>query len=228
MKFSQKRRIYLNAFRALPEVARKRGLTPQQYALQVIKEKRPQIEQYVKNGGNKPSKDDFILSTQATLTHENNVAREMRLENTDYNTAEENVFLIDQMREAQNFNDDYEDFAPALLAVVGAVGGKGIEAINAKRTHQGKKPILSGKFWDSFRNKTKGVSVGTEGDRLIIGIDGKPTTAAEPNTAAGAAIEAMQRQLETEAKKDYLRRNLPVIIILAALAIAAFLYFKKK
>lgn len=207
---------YIKVTKMLPEIVRQKGSG---FLIKIIEEKKPEIQKYVFDGGNKPSNNLFELATQAALTHENEIAKEMQQSNTDYDTAESLIFS------KQSF-DGVENFAPALLAVVGAIGKTGITAINESRIKQGKKPILSGPFWQQFKKKTAGVEIGTDGDRLLIGIDGKPPSPA--TTAAGRALEAMQAEIESQAKKDYLRKTLPIFLVVVAAIVLFVIYIRKK
>jgi len=226
MRYAPRRNQYKKYFNAISEVAAKKNLPPSTVALEVVKEKQPEIRQYVKNAGLRPDDNPVNLSIQAAMVHENKVLDKLNRGFQDYTAAENAVFAED---EVNSFMDDYQDFAPALLAMVGAVAGKGIEGINAKREQAGKKPILSGKFWQNLKNKAASVEARpiNEND-LQVNIRGRDRIGANPNTELGAGILAARVELENQAKKDYLRRNLPLFIIAAVVIIAGIIYFTKK
>lgn len=214
---------YFNSFTGLTRLSRKTGIKPRTLGVMIVEEKKPEIQRYVKRYGRTPSNNPVELSIQATLTHENNVAKVMRTQNLPYEQAQKVVFMEES---ALNFTGA-ENFAPMLLGLVANVGKAGIEGINKKRIQNGKKPILSGKFWQKLKDKTAGVSLSSEGDDLNVNIAGSKRTGEQ--TEIGAGLSGAQAELERQAKKDYLRKNLPIIILaLVGIGIAIFFIVKKK
>jgi hypothetical protein len=214
---------YYQSFTGLRRLSKKTGIKPAQIGVMIVEEKRPEIERYIRKFGRIPAKNPVELSIQATLTHENNVAKIMRTKGLSYNDAQREVF---EMESALNFTGA-ENFAPALLGVVASVGRAGIEGINKKRIQNGKKPILSGKFWQSLKAKTSGVDLTTDGDNLNISIAGRKRTGEQ--TELGAGLSGAQAEIERQAKRDYLKKNLPIIILaLVGVGIAVFFLVKKK
>lgn len=214
---------YYNSFNGLTRLSRKTGIKPRTIGLMIVEEKRPEIERYIRKYGRIPAKNPVDLSIQATLTHENNVAKVMRTKGLSYLDAQKVVFAEES---ALNFTGA-ENFAPALLGLVASVGKAGIEGINKKRVQNGKKPILSGKFWQNLKDKTKGVDLTTDGDNLNISIAGRKSTGEQ--TEIGAGLSGAQAEIERQAKRDYLKRNLPIIILaLVGIGIAVFFIVKKK
>ena len=214
---------YYNSFNGLTRLSKKTGIKPATLGVMIVEEKRPEIERYVRRHGLIPAKNPVDLSVQATLTHENKVAGIMRKQGLPYREAQKVVFMEES---ALNFTGA-ENFAPALLSLVASVGKKGIESANAKRVQNGKKPLLSGKFWTWLKEKTKAVSLSSEGDNLNIGIAGRKGTGEQ--TELGAGLMGAQAELERQAKKDYLKRNLPIFILIAvALGIGIYFIVKKK
>ena len=216
-------KIYYNSFNGLERLSKKTGIKPSTLGVMIVEEKRPEIERYVRKFGRIPAKNPVELSMQATLTHENNVAKMMRVKGLPYMEAQREVFAQES---ALNF-DGSENFAPALLSLVASVGKKGIESANAKRIQNGKKPLMSGKFWQWLKSKTAGVSLNSEGDNLNIGIAGRTRSGEQTELSAG--LMGAQAELERQAKKDYLKRNLPFIILgVVALGVGIYFLAKKK
>lgn len=214
---------YYNSFTGLERLSKKTGIKPATLGVMIVEEKRPEIERYVRRHGLIPAKNPVDLSVQATLTHENKVAGIMRKQGLPYREAQKVVFMEES---ALNFTGA-ENFAPALLSLVASVGKKGIDATNKKRAQSGKKPFLSGKFWTWIKEKTKNISLSNDGDDLNIGIKGTKGTGEQ--TELGAGISGAQAELERQAKKDYLKRNLPIFIIIAvALGVGIYFLAKKK
>ena len=214
---------YYNSFTGLQRLSNKTGIKPSTLGVMIVEEKRPEIERYVRKFGRIPAKNPVDLSIQATLTHENNVAKVMREKGLPYMDAQRVVFAQES---ALNFTGA-ENFAPALLGLVASVGKAGIEGINKKRIQNGKKPILSGKFWTNLKEKTKGISLNSEGDDLNVNIKGRKGTGEQ--TEIGAGLSGAQAELERQAKKDYLKKNLPIIILaLVGIGIGIYFLVKKK
>jgi hypothetical protein len=228
MRFINIRKKYQNSQRAIADVAKKKGIPVEAVALQAVKEKLPAVRKYVTAAGLIADENPVNLSIQAAIAHENKIKHKMESQGiTDYFVAENAVFND----EADNFDgdDEVENFAPALLAVVGTVAGKGIEGINQKREQRGKQPILSGKFWQNLKSKFGNVRAQVGEDEVRLRLQANPNVRQTgEQTELGAGIIAARGELERQAKKDYLRRNLPVVLIVSALVIVAVIYFAKK
>lgn len=214
---------YYQSFTGLERLSKKTGIKPATLGVMIVEEKRPEIERYIRKFGRIPAKNPVDLSIQATLTHENNVAKVMKAKGLPYMDAQRVVFVQES---ALNFTGA-ENFAPALLSLVASVGKKGIESANVKRVQSGKKPLLSGKFWQWIKSKTSGVSLSSDGDDLNVNIKGRKETGEQ--TELGAGLSGAQAELERQAKKDYLKRNLPIIILaLVGVGIGIYFLVKKK
>ena len=198
-------------------LSKKTGLTPDAIKLTIIEEKRPEIEKYVKNAGQTPSANPVTLATQVTLIRENKIKEKMKLTGKPYDEA--NIILNDE-EERQSYTGGEENFVGALLSVITSVGAKGVEGINAKRKETGKKPILSGAFWQSLKNK---VTVTDENITLNTG-GGKPMK----DTELTRGLTAAQDELERQGKKSWLKKNLVLIILGVLILAAAIWYFTKK
>jgi len=210
---------------ALKDLSEKNGVSPETLGQVIIKQNQPKIEQYVRQYGAEPdTRNPVALAVQATLIHEKRIEGKMREKGIDdYGQAEDLVFAEDQ-ESFSGGDENYQEFAPALLAVVAGVGKAGIEAINKNREKKGKKPILSGKFWQGLKDKTSGIDIDSDGDRLTIGVDGKPRKASDSDLSA--AWDGARAELERQAKKDWIKQNLPKIAI-AIVAIIAIVFFIK-
>lgn len=212
------------SFGALARLSNRTGIKPLTLGQMIIEEKRPEIEQYVKRYGLIPETNPVKLAVQTTLIHQNRLAKKIKETGLPINLAEIEVFKDDDLQEFSGA----ENFAPALLAVAQSVGGAGIQAINKKREASGKKPILSGKFWQNLKGQLKGVTLAqTEGGGLNIDIAGKPQGA--PTSELGAGLSAMQNQLEKEGQKSFFLKNKYWIIAgIIILIVGAYFLLKKK
>lgn len=227
MKHLHRKNKYQSGFKELQDMSIKAGLPADIIALRIMKQRRPEIAAYVAKNGQMPKDSLPELALQAAMVHESKVAAKMNEGIPSYDIAENAVFAEEQQEyDSAAFDDSYQDFAPALLAVVGTVAKAGINAVNAKREEKGKKPILSGKFWQFLKSKTENVDVSTDGDKLVIGIDGKPRKATDSELAAGLA--GSMEEIERQKKKEFLKRNLPFIIAGVVLLIVVVYFIAKK
>lgn len=217
-------RKYLVSFRALGRLSARTGIKPLTLGQMIIEEKRPEFIKYVKNAGMIPETNPIKLAVQTTLIHQNKIAKKIKETGLPFDEAEKQVFHDDDV----NSYTGVENFAPALLSVASSVGGAGIKAINDKRAKTGKKPILSGKFWTSLKEKLSGVTLNqTEGGGLNIDVAGRSTGA--PTSELGAGLSAMQTQLEKEGQKSFFLKNKYLIIAgVVVLVIGAYFLIKKK
>jgi hypothetical protein len=203
--------------RGVKKLSMKTGLSPDAIKLTIIEEKRPEIEKYVKNAGQVPSKNPVMLATQVTLIREKKIADKMKISGKGY---DDSSAILSAEEERQSYTGGEENFAGALLSVITSVGSKGIEGINAKRKETGKKPILSGAFWQSLKSK---VSVDDEGVTVRTG-EGRPMK----DTELTRGLTAAQDELERQGKKSWLKKNLVLIILGVVILAAAIWYFTKK
>lgn len=212
------------SFEALTRLSNRTGIKPLTIGQMIIEEKRPEIEKYVRRFGMIPETNPVKLAVQTTLIHQNRLAKKIKETGLTLPQAEAKVFEDDDLQEFSGA----ENFAPSLLAVAQSVGGAGIEAINKKREASGKKPILSGKFWQNLREKTKGVTLAqTEGGGLRVDVAGREQGA--PTSELGAGLNAMQSQLEREGSKSFFLKNKYWIIAgIIILIVGAYFLLKKK
>jgi hypothetical protein len=212
------------SFGALARLSNRTGIKPLTIGQMIIEEKRPELEKYVKSYGITPDANPVKLAVQTTLIHQNRIAKKIKETGLPLEQAEAKVFEDDDLQEFSGA----ENFAPALLAVAQSVGGAGISAINKKREANGKKPILSGKFWTGLKDKLKGVTLAqTETGGLNIGIEGKQQGA--PTSELGAGLSAMQDQLIKEGQKSWIMKNKYWLIAgIIILIVGAYFIIKKK
>lgn len=226
MKFIQRKRKIAAGYKTLGSLSQIHNLPADVIGQKIINQRRPEIESYVTAAGLVPAENPAALATQAYLIHNDRIENAMQRYGIIDVEAGEN-FVLEQ--DAQSFDDNeqtpFNSFAPALLAVVGAVGKKGVEAINDKRIKNGKKPILSGKFWDFLKNKTE---LSQDGSNLDIKIKGNPNAGEPSQSELAAGFRAAQAELEAQAKADYLKKNLPLFIIIGIAVIAAIYFIVKK
>lgn len=210
---------YRNGAKALHFVSQQKGKRPEDMALEIVEEKAPQIIKYIKFNGYTPAKTAEGIATQAALIHEEKIKSYIR-DGYPYEEAEE-IALSET--ESEGYDGDYNDFAPALIAVIGNAGKAGIEAINKKREKEGQKPILSGAFWQQFKKKTQGVDVGSDNDDLLLRIKGNESPY-DPNNP----FSAIAKQIEEDKKREYLQKNLPLIILVTLVLIGLAYYIGRK
>ena len=129
-------------------------------------------------------------------------------------------------QEFLSYTGNVDDFDPSLLAVVASVADKGVQALNAKRVQQGKKPILSGPFWQSLKTKTKNVGLSAEGSDLNIKIRGGETPT---DSQLAAGLGGAADEIERIKKREFIKKN-AVWFALAGVAIIVLIYLaiKKK
>lgn len=222
-----RKKQYYDSFDEIQSYASQSKLPADIIALRVVKKNMPRIKKYVSEAGQIPSENIPELALQATLIHESKVASKMKNGIPSYEAAENEVFRDEQQKfDSSAFDDSYQDFNPAILGAVATVAKAGVTAINKKREEKGKKPILSGKFWNFLKSKTENIEVSTEGDRLVIGVDGKPRKATDSEIAAG--LNASIEEIEKQKKKEWMKKNLPIIIVFAVIIIVGVYFLARR
>lgn len=219
---------YLSGYKGLKNLSLKTKLEPLQVSEMILSEKRPQLIQFVKASGMKPADNIRELAGQVTIAHFNRVNKLAKTKNISPMQAEKEIFALSEYRSYTGHGDDVDNFAPMLLAPALAVGKGFVEGMNQKRIAQGKKPILSGPFWQSIKDATKGISLTPQGESgLSIGIEGRPT--GEPTTGVGMGIDRATDELIRQGRKQWIRKNI-VWIILAVVVVGVGIYMitKKK
>lgn len=224
MKYIQRKKKINNGYLQLQNLSNVSNLPVDVVAQKIVDQRRPEIDSYVSAAGLTPEENPAALATQAYLIHNDRIADAMQRFGIYDVEAGEN-FVLEQDAQSFDGNDHnaFNSFAPALLAVIAPVAKKGIEAINDKRIKNGKKPILSGKFWDFLKNKTE---LSADGSSLDVKLKGEPGEPSQSELAAG--LRAAQAELEAQAKKDYLKKNLPLFIVIGVAVIAAIYFIVKK
>ena len=217
------RNKYNRGFIGLRNLSRKTGLKPELVGEMIIKEKRGEIARFVKEAGMTPDTDSTGLAIQATIAHQKRVEQKAKQENLSLSEAENKVL---DRQEFLSYTGNVEDFDPSLLAVVASVADKGVQALNAKRVQQGKKPILSGPFWQSLKTKTKNVGLSAEGSDLNIKIRGGETPT---DSQLAAGLGGAADEIERIKKREFIKKN-AVWFALAGVAIIVLIYLaiKKK
>jgi hypothetical protein len=219
---------YLSGYKGLKNLSLKTRLQPLQVSEMILLEKRPELIKFVRANGMKPADNIRELAGQVTLAHANRVNKLAKVKNIDPIQAEREIFALSEYRSFTGGGNEADNFAPVLLAPALAVGKGFIEGVNQKRTAQGKKPILSGPFWQSIKDATKGISLTPQGESgLSIGIEGRPM--GEPTSGVGMGISRATDELISQGKKQWFRKNI-VFIILAVVVVGVGIYFiaKKK
>lgn len=211
----------------IDRIALSNGLSPEAISLSIVKKNRPAIERYIiKNGGN-PHENPAILAAQACLIHENKIYHKQRMGTPDYFTAEDAV-LAEEAVAAEFDGGEADDFSPAILGTVFKAGKKAIAKINEKRKAKGKKPILSGQRFKNLTEKIKKhveIDTGENGATIKLkNINTAPPPSINEQSDLAIIKDAVIDQATEDAKADWMKKNLPIII---AAGIVAYLIFKK-
>jgi len=189
---------FQRSFKGLANLSSKTGIKPETIGQMIIEEKRKDFEKYVRQGGMVPETNPVKLAIQTTLIHNNKIAKKIKDTGKPFEEAESLVFSEEERNEYTG--GDSENFSSSLLSTAYSVAQKGIATINDKRTQQGKKPILSGKFWQSLKKYT---------NEII------------PTEPAPAPVE--------EPKQSFLKKNKYFVMIgLLIVVIIGIWYFTKK
>lgn len=218
---------YYEGFSLMNKKAKASGVTTSDVALQIIANNVKSIQDYVRRGGNIPENDLIKLSVQAALTHENSIAKKMRLENLSYESAEKKV--LSEENRKQYFSGEAEEFLGLTLAAITDLAKKGIAKINEVRNKKGKKPLLSGKFWQKL--KSKGQKAGLElqqTDEGKISLSANLPSNTGKQTEVGAGLEAIGTELESQKKKEFFKKNMIWIILGAVVLIGGVIYLARK
>lgn len=218
---------YKSGFKGLKALSMKTKLSPIQVSEMILLEKRPELEKFVSLSGMRPASNIKELAGQVTIAHANRVNKLARTKNIDPIQAEREIFALSEYRSYTGGGNEVDNFAPMLLAPALAVGKGFVEGVNEKRKAQGKKPILSGPFWQSIKDATKGISLTPQGEAgLSIGIEGRPM--GEPTSGVGMGISRATDELINQGKKQWFRKNLVWIILAVAVVGFGIYYISKK
>lgn len=186
------------SFRGLGRLSEKTGIKPETIGQMIIEEKRKDFEKYVRQGGLVPETNPVKLAIQTTLIHNNKIAKKIKDTGKPFEDAENLVFSEEERNEYTGGDSEY--FDSSLLSTAYSVAQKGIATINEKRVQSGKKPILSGKFWQSLKART---------NEII------------PTEPATAPVE--------EPKQSFLKKNKYFVMVgLFIVVIIGIWYFTKK
>lgn len=220
---------YYEGFSLIGKKAKAAGVTSSDVAAQIIANNVKSIQDYVRRGGNIPETNLVKLAVQAQLTHENSIAKKMRLENLTYEAAEKRV-LAEENRK-QYYNGDSEEFLGLTLAAITATAKKAIQKINEVRAQNGKKPLLSGKFWQNLKKKGADADLQiqqTDSGRIVLSGKLPSTTSTGASSELGAGLEAAGAEIESQKKKEFLKKNLIWIILGGVVLIGGIIYLARK
>jgi len=218
---------YYEGFSLLNKKSKAAGVTTSDVALQIIENNVKSIQEYVRRGGNIPETDLIKLSVQAALTHENAIAKKMRLENISYEAAEKKV--LSEENRKQYFSGEAEEFLGLTLAAITATAKKAIEKINDVRAQNGKKPLLSGKFWQKLKKKAQDSDLQIQQtDEGKISLSAKLPSTSGKQTELGAGLEAAGTEIESQKKKEFFKKNMIWIILGAVVLIGGVIYLARK
>lgn len=227
MKYLAKKAAIKRALNTHEILAKKNNTTPENVALEIVKNRREVIENYVRKFGMEPSKHAAELAVQAILLSEGQIHNLAQENNIDYESAE-NTLMENEIESEQYGYDNW--IGGSLLGSITRAGKKGIETINKKKIANGKKPILQGKAWTKLKQKVDGkinVKIDDEGYRITGTLPPpSPDTKANDRTDAGAAIAGIQSSLTKDAIKDWVKNN--TLIIALVIFAGIYLYQNKK
>ena len=225
MQHINKKRRYIKAMQDIDSIAVGKGIPPSSLALRIVKENRPHIEAYVRRHGGNPHPNPAVLAAQACIVHENKIAYKQKMGVPDYQTAEDAVLAEDQISEDMGESDS---FAPALLGTIFKAGKTAIAKINQKRVAKGKKPILSGPKFQNLVNKVKEhvqIDTGENGATIkLSNLNTAPPIPLDQQSDLNIIKDALIDQATTDAKTDWIKKNLPIIAIAA---VVLFVVLKK-
>lgn len=208
MKYLKSKNATARAFRTHEKIAQLNGITPENVALKIVHNRRKDIAAYIKNNGVNPAVNAQALALQAKLIHERKVADIQTKGIPDYESAE-NALLQNQIEQEESGFDNF--IGGSLLGSIFRAGDSALEKVNKKRIEKGKKPILSGKLIEKIR---KNVTLTADEQRLVIAAklpDNKPQPKSQSEIKA--AIDGIKESLEKDAKTDFLKDNILVVII---------------
>ena len=214
------------ALKTIDKIAEDINVPSSHVALQIVKNKRQQIEDYIASHGVMPALNPASLAVQATLLHEGKIHAKMSSGISNYMEAENSVIQdgIDFYR--NNLTSNFMD--GSLLGGVLSAGKAGIDKINEKRSANGKKEILSGKFWQMLKTKV-GDKVDVQRDAGGYHVTVKaPQVKGEIGADIEAGLQAARNSIISSEKKAWLKKNKYYIAMTAALLIFVILYLRKK
>lgn len=175
-----------NAAKTIQALAQRDGVTVEDVAMQVVKNRQGEIEKYVVSKGEQPLQNVAELATQAYALRQNdvqNVAQAM-----DMNEDDALEYIEASEEEAEEYNHPESDqFIGDIFAALKPVAAKGLEKIAAKRAVKGKKPGILGKLSNVLNGGA--------------GVEKEPTILSE----------AVQAVTDVK-KKEEIKKMLPVII----------------
>lgn len=224
MLYMKKRRGLQEGLARIHRHSKKHGLNPFAMAKGIVEKERPGIKKWVKRHGFLPHENPMALAAQATLIHEGMVADKMRGGIPSYDGAENAVFYDEQLAENEQ---GYDDFDPSVLGAIFKAGDAAIEAVNAKRIKKGLKPILSGKAYTNFKKKVTD-NIHIDGQNITYTLPVGKETNPDDASDLRVAMEAAKGSLISTAQKDWMKKNLPIIIVVLVAVVAIVLIKRKK
>ena len=229
MEYIKERAKMNAAFRTIDKLASDNNIKKESAALLVVKNRATEIEDYVAAHGVVPAKNPASLAVQATLIHEGKIEDKTAAGVPNYFEAENSV-MQDEIDFFKNgMSDNF--LGGSLLGSILSAGKAGIEAINKKKIAQGKKPILSGKFWQNLKVKVGDKVTATRDDdgyNVSIAAPRPAPTPESEKSAIQAGIDAAMASIERQKKQEFLQKNMPYIIGgVIALIVLIFVLRKK-
>lgn len=226
MRYIQEYANFNAALSTIDKISADNNLQPEAVALKVVENNREKIEDYIAQNNIVPAKNPASLAVQATLIHEGKVYDKIDNGVKDYFQAGRAV-----MQDEIDFfeNGIYSDFiGGSLLGSILSAGKAGIDKINTQRTAKGKKPILSGKFYQNLKTKVGDkVQVIRDDNGYKIEVDAKrpQATPDAQKSALDLFITGAVDDVERQKKREVLRKSLPYVIggVLATILIIVLL-----
>ncbi len=234
MDYIQKRQKLRGAINALQNIAAKENITVDTAALEVVKNRRREVEDYVAAHDVIPATNPATLAMQATMLHTAKVEDKINEGVSNYIEAENAVFQDEA--DFLRYGETPDNFlGGSLLGSVLAAGKAGIQKLNEKRIAKGKKPVLSGKFWQGLKTSVGdkiAVNRDAEGYNIQIAaprpVGGQMTDAQQVLYAAGKGFAVSEAERRAILAKEWFQKNSLYIIGAIVLIIGIYFIAKKK
>ena len=224
MLYLRKRQGLQQGLSHIDRLARKHKKNPFTLARDIVEHQKKGIHQWVKRHGHIPKENPMALAAQTTVIHENKINEKMRSGIPSYDGAENAVFYDEQLSEDRG---NYEDFDPSVLGAIFKAGDAAIMAVNSHRAKNGRKPILSGKAYTNFKKKITD-NIHIDGQNITYTLPTGTEQTEEEQSDLKIALGAAKHSLVSTAQKDWLKKNLPIILFVVAAVVVIVIIKRKK
>jgi hypothetical protein len=195
-----KRRVDLD--RKVKSIAEQTGQPIEEIALELVKQNLPDVQRYVISKGEAPLSNPVELSLQAFLLRQQEIRDLVNTTGASPEAAE--VYLT----EIEAGSKAPDNFIGSIIGAIGAVAGKGVQAMQASRKKKGKPT----KFWDTLSEIFK------PGDSDI-----------DLTKGVGVAAKDVLDDIANRERKAQIQKMLPLIILgVIAIIVITIIATKKK